>query len=433
MSRTHVPTVAAEDVVVAVQTYADRLHDLLRRRELGVADATAIVTSSAEAMVDAAAGERAIDPLGWWWSRALSEADRSPTLKRPRVRDSDPVDAALLQLDEPLQLAVLLRDDYDLPLSSVAVALGVGRPVAADRILHGRLALVAAHDGTPLVDLSGHDSREAPDVPGLLGLADGLLTPAEAARTRRHLRGCAACEAVVTAAQRGRRLAAALPVEALADAPRDRLVASVEERAGALLPTLSELLMAQEEQREERAGPLVPLPVVLVALAVALVLGAITGAATAPSEKRATDAAPAPGATTAGAEATASATPTPSLTATATPTPRPRRTTPPPATATARPTRIGPVVAGPPEISIDPSSGPNNQAVNVTGQGWEPGLSVTIAYVNLLGQTTSSTSAVIDARGRFSAVLVCSDPVPGRHTIRASDGTNTASQSYQQQ
>jgi hypothetical protein len=90
------------------------------------------------------------------------------------------------------------------------------------------------------------------------------------------------------------------------------------------------------------------------------------------------------------------------------------------------------VVAGPPAISIDPSSGPNGQSVQVSGTGWQPGTAVTVDYVNLLGQTTSSTLGTVDTRGRFTVTLVCSDPVPGQHTIRASDGTHTASQPYLQ-
>jgi hypothetical protein len=417
---------------MAVETYADRLHDLLRRRGLGTADAASVVGSSAEDMVQAAASEPLADPLGWWWARALSLGDRKRSVAAPRVRDNDPVDAALGRLPAPLQLAVLLRDDYDLPLPSVAAALGVGRSLAADRVLQGRLLLVAEHDDVPAADLSGHDAREQLDPVALVGVADGVLAPGDTARMRRHLRTCAACDAVVNVAQRGRRLAAALPVEALADEPRDALLEQVRTRSSELLPALSDLMSAHEEEAAEAGSrPLVPLPVVLVALAAALVLGALTGAVTAPPDQRAS-AAPDPlasGEPTATLTASPSATPTPTATAT----PTSRRTTAPPRTATAKPTTAPPVVAGPPAISINPTSGPNNQSVTVSGKGWEPGTAVTVDYVNLLGQATSSSVASVGSNGRFVTTLVCSDPVPGRHTIRASDGVSTASQSYNEQ
>ncbi|MDX6274932.1 MAG: hypothetical protein QOJ92_2142 [Frankiales bacterium] len=432
MSRPPSQKVAAEEVVIAVETYSDRLHDLLRRRGLGTADAAAVVTASAEELVEVAATESLQDPLGWWWARALSMGDRKRSVAAPRVRDSDPVDNALGRLAPPLQLAVLLRDDYDLPLPSVAVALGVGRSLAADRVLQGRLQLVAEHDGQPAHGLSGHDTREALDPASLLGVADGVLPPAETARMRRHLHTCTACEAVVTDAQRGRRLAAALPVEALADEPRDALLQRVRERSAELLPALSELMSAQEEEAAEASSrPLVPLPVVLVALAAALVLGAITGAVTAPPDQRASAA---PDDVPSGEPgATLTATPTPTPTPTATATPRTRQTSAPPRTATAVPTTAPPVVAGPPRISINPTSGPNNQSVTVSGAGWEPGTSVTVDYVNFLGQSMGSSFGSVGSNGRFVTTLVCSDPVPGRHTIRASDGVSTATQPYNEQ
>jgi DNA-directed RNA polymerase specialized sigma24 family protein len=433
VSRPASQTVAAEDVIVAVETYADRLHDLLRRRGLGVADATAIVRRSGEDLVEAAVSESPADPLGWWWARALSMGERTRTTATLSSRDEDPVDVALAQLTPPLQLAVLLRDDYDLPLSSVAVALGVGRAVTADRVLQGRLELVAAHDGVPVVDASGHDARDALDPIGLLGVADGTLGPAEAARMRRHLRGCSTCEAIVASSQRGRRLAAALPVKALADEPRDALVQTVRERAAQLLPALADLLTAQQdEDAAASVRSLVSLPVIVVSLACALVLGALTGAVTAPGDSSPRASGPDDGGVSATDTPTGLPTATPTATPTPSATPTARRTTTPSARPTAARTTAPPVVAGPPRISIDPSSGPNNQPVEVTGAGWTAGTNVTVSYVNLLGQTTSSVVVSVESNGTFATTLYCSDPVPGQHTIRASDGVSTASQPYTQ-
>lgn len=433
MSRIPLPSVAAEDVIVAVQTYADRLNDLLRRRGLGTADAGAVVVRSSEDLVEIAASDPPADPLGWWWARALSYGDRTRSTGRVRDRTADPVEAALAQLAAPLQLAVLLRDGYDLPLLSAATALGVGGSLTADRVLQGRLQLAATHDGAVPVTFDPHTGRDSIDAATLLGLADGTLPPAESSAARRHLRTCAGCSAVVDAAQRGRRLAAALPVDALADGTRDDLLVRVRDRATAMLPTLTDLLSEHEERlAEQSAERLVPLPLIVVALAGALVAGALTGAATAPTRGSAAASGPDGSQTSAEPTATAEVTATP----TPTTTPTPRKTTRPTPTATAAPTtaatRAPPVVTGPAAITANPSSGPTGRAIRVVGTGWVPGTSVTVDYLDSLGTPRSSAIGDVGRDGTFSVTVTANDPLrlPGRHTIRASDGTQTATTTY---
>jgi hypothetical protein len=84
-------------------------------------------------------------------------------------------------------------------------------------------------------------------------------------------------------------------------------------------------------------------------------------------------------------------------------------------------------------LTADPTSGPNGGPVKLLGTGWTVGANVTIDYVDPLGRDTGSrASAVVDARGRFSTTLSAQDPsnLPGRHTIRATDGTLQASATY---
>lgn len=427
------PTVAAEDVITAVETYGDRLNDLLRRRGLGSADAGAVVLRSADELLEAAAADPPADPLGWWWARALSHGNRTRGSGRVRDRTADPVEAAIAQLAAPLQLAVLLRDAYDLPLASVATALGVGHSLTADRVLQGRLLLAAEHDRTEPVAFAPHAERDALDAASLLGLADGTLPSAEGARARRHVRDCSTCTAALESAQRGRRLAAALPVDALDDRTRDELLGRVRERASALLPTLADLLSDREERiAEQTAQRLVPLPLIVVCLAGALVAGALTGAVTAPARGD-RSAAGAIG-DQASTQPTATAEPTTSPTPTATATPR--RTARPTRTALASPTAVAttkpPVVTGPPAITADPSAGPNGQAISVIGTGWVPGTSVTVDYLDSLGNPRSSAIGTVRPDGTFAVTVTATDPLdlPGRHTIRASDGSRTATTTY---
>ena len=60
------------------------------------------------------------------------------------------------------------------------------------------------------------------------------------------------------------------------------------------------------------------------------------------------------------------------------------------------------------------------------------GTSVTVDYLDSLGNARSSDIAVVRQDGTFTAHITATDPLnlPGRHTIRASDGTQTATTTY---
>jgi hypothetical protein len=85
-------------------------------------------------------------------------------------------------------------------------------------------------------------------------------------------------------------------------------------------------------------------------------------------------------------------------------------------------------------LTLDPTSGPNGATLSVQGTGWTPRGNVTLDYLDPLGRQTGSHATVtVDARGRFTTTLSAQDPsnLPGRHTVRANDGTQTASAAYQ--
>jgi hypothetical protein len=71
--------------------------------------------------------------------------------------------------------------------------------------------------------------------------------------------------------------------------------------------------------------------------------------------------------------------------------------------------------------------------LTVQGRGWTPRGTVTLDYLDPLGrQTGAHSTGVVDARGRFTTTLSAQDPanLPGRHTVRASDGAQTSSAPY---
>jgi hypothetical protein len=191
------------------------------------------------------------------------------------------VRAALATLPTIERDAVVLRDAYDLPTSAVAVALDRDEPTARELVTAGRLHLVAAYDDRTVPDLAGHVGRASVDLVSLSGLADGSLESHRAAPLRRHAGSCPACEDVVETLAKGRRLATGLPIVAMPDEARERLLDVLAAKAAKRLPSRERLVAVAEADRDP--GPLVPpmLVVVAVALAVALGLGiALLGQAT---------------------------------------------------------------------------------------------------------------------------------------------------------
>jgi len=283
-----VALVSADDFVSAIRVYADRVNDLLRRSGAPAIEAIEFAENQATALLDAVVTvpETVIDLAGWWFARAIehSSAGGGPgslaavedpvSLLAGTPGEAD-VRVALASLVEAERSAVVLRDCYDLPPQAVGVALRRGFGPAAELTASGRLHLVAAYDWKDAPDLSAHEGRTTVDLVSLSRLAEGTLESPRAAPLRRHTMTCAACEAVVEALARGRRLAAGLPISAMDDDARESMIVRIAIRAEALLPSHEAVLQAVDDDHDP--GPAVSPVIAVVVLVLAITLGIAIG------------------------------------------------------------------------------------------------------------------------------------------------------------
>jgi DNA-directed RNA polymerase specialized sigma24 family protein len=278
-----VALVSADDFVSAVRVFADRANDLLRRSGVAPLEAIELCEKHTLGLLEAVATEpeTVIDLAGWWFARVIELVNgREPadsaapedaismlagTPREARVR------AALSALPEPEREAVVLRDCYDLPPQAVGVALHTDTDSAAELTAIGRLQLVATYDDRPAPDLSGHSGRTTVDLIALSRLAEGSLEAPRAAPLRRHLGNCAACDDVLEALAKARRLAAGLPIIAMDDQARESLIDRVATRATSTLPSHEAVLRAVDEDHDP--GPAISPVVAVVVLVLALALG----------------------------------------------------------------------------------------------------------------------------------------------------------------
>jgi hypothetical protein len=87
------------------------------------------------------------------------------------------------------------------------------------------------------------------------------------------------------------------------------------------------------------------------------------------------------------------------------------------------------------QLAIDPTSGPRDTVITVTGQGWEPGAQVVVQFMNSFGgQPGATAQAVTDAEGTFTTTIAAHDsnpnPLPGPHTVTADDSTHHAEATF---
>ena len=279
-----VALVSADDFVSAVRVYADRVNDLLRRSGAPVLEAIDVCETQAFALLDAVVTrpETVIDLAGWWFARAIEHgslgsapgsltAVEEPASVLAGTGGEAQIRAALAGLPEGERAAVVLRDCYDLPPQAVGVALRRGAESAAELTAAGRLHLVAANDGVGVPDLSAHAGRTTVDLVSLSRLAEGTLEAPRAAPLRRHTANCPACETVVEALGKGRRLAAGLPIRAMDDDARESMISRIAARAVAVLPSHEAVLRAVDEDRDP--GPAVSPVFAVIVLVLALTLG----------------------------------------------------------------------------------------------------------------------------------------------------------------
>lgn len=453
------PGVSAEDVEQVLRVHLDRVHDAVRRLGADAATAVDVVERSALSLVEAVAERPASvpDAAGWWFA----EARRLTGGRAPGVPDL-PLGGGLLaadddqlvlaealeELPEEERLALLLRDAYRLPAGSVAAALGTDEDAASALVARARLHAVPLLDDEPAPPLPAH--AEAPAALGRLG-EGGPVAPRDAT-VRRHVQACPACAAVVAAQERVHLLLSGLAVVAPAEADRRAVLGHAEERARAVLPPTSALVLTEEEWAEYEddrrvLGPLLVTLGVLAAVALGTGLGVVLSRGAGAVLPAASDVLPAvtlpPVEAPTPFQLPAGLPPPPPA-----PTPRttvfflPPPTTPPPSRApqTAAPTTVPtaapttePPSAVAPTVQVSPSSGPNGARLRVTGSGWTPGTRVVLEYLDPTGRPTGSrATAQVQDDGTFDDQLVARDPasVPGRHVVRATDGRRTASAPY---
>jgi DNA-directed RNA polymerase specialized sigma24 family protein len=455
--RRRAPGLSAEDVFAAVRVHADRVHDFVRRLGCSGPAAAEVVETSALDLVDAVATrpESVPDVVGWWFGRARAlgrsvagaVAGTSPELPLGGGLLSADEDQALVAealdvLPERDRVALLLRDSYALPAVSVGVALGADVEMGMELVGRARLAFLAGIGDDEVRPTAGH----AVQLGALARLAEGGPVAAADATARRHAQACQICRSVLDAEARAHSMLAGLAVVALPERVREEVLAHVEAQAQAYLPSAADLMLDDDEVLDEEpsrwAVPLYALAALVAAVVVGTVIGLLLSRS--PSGSGSSSAGPVdPGVlppVTAKPLPPTSPLPTAFPSLAGQPTPTVFIVTPPPS-PTAGPSRAGSTgPSGPPEpatepltLMVNPASGPNGATLSVEGTGWTAGRTITLDYLDPLGrQTGSHAGAVSDVRGRFTTTLSAQDPsnLPGRHTVRCTDGTHTATASY---
>jgi len=434
----------ADDLLAVIRVHADRVHDAVRRLGCSPEAAIEVVERSATDLVDASRHEVLEDPVGWWFARA-----RVLARQLAATGDDDlPVgggvlggDANQVRLAEALEsrpererAALLLRDSYDLPAPSVATVLNLDANSAMEVVGAARLAFLPALLGGPSLSLAGH----VVELASLARLAEGGQPAARDATTRRHAQSCERCATALDAMERARRLLSGLTVVALPDDAREALLARVEAKARQGLPAA--LPMVEEEDWDDEPHRPYSLSLITLGLVVALGLG-IGGGILASR----------PGDTSVAAQVrnfdqvtqapvlvvpVPTVTPTPVLTVS--PTPRvtylpPSQTPLPTATATATPSATDTGVPVEPTVTLDPTSGPNDTLITVSGTNWLPNSSVTVTYSSQIA-TGATVNTQTGPRGRFTTTIQAHDgnPIPGPHTVSVTDGVHSASATFTQ-
>ena len=265
--------VSADDYVSVVRVHADRIHDLLRRLGLrpgpGRRGDRVLRPRAARRARQPARDRRRHRRLVVRPGPGAGEQARRPS-RRPgragRRGEHAGRDAGRGAGAGRARRDARARADRGRPARRLRPRPAVRRRRPAPRprraaalVTRGRLRLVTSYDETPPPTLEGHVGRPAPDLGRLSALSDGTLPAPDAALLRRHVHGCTECGDVVDALARARRLAAGLPVTALPDEDRERLLATATDRAAATLPTLEEVLLAASEDDDDER-PLVSPP-----------------------------------------------------------------------------------------------------------------------------------------------------------------------------
>lgn len=434
----------ADDLLAVVVVHADRVHDAVRRLGCAHDVALEVVQRSALDLVQAAQTSDLEDPVGWWFARARVLARQVADTSDDELPVGGGVlsgDANQVRLAEALEsrpererAALLLRDSYDLPAHSVGTVLNLDANSAMEVVGAARLAFLPALLGGPSLSLAGH----MVDLGSLARLAEGGQPAARDATTRRHTQSCVRCAEALDAMERARRLLSGLTVVALPDADREALLARVERQARQALPA-AVVLDEDEEWEQEHRRPY-SLSLITLGMIVAVGLGVLGGVLASRGSNTSVEAqvrnfdqvTPAPVIVVPGL------TPSPTPTLTASPAARvtylpPSQTPVPTATATASVSESPTATPIQPTLTIDPTSGPNDTQITVTGTNWLPNASITVSYKSQIA-TGATVTVQSDAAGSFSTPIQAHDdnPIPGPHTVEVTDGTNSNSVTFTQ-
>jgi hypothetical protein len=425
----------ADELLAVVRVHADRVHDAVRRLGCAPEVAIEVVERSALDLVQAARSGDLEDPVGWWFARARVLARQTAGAGDDDLPIGGGVlggDANQVRLAEALEsrpererAALLLRDSYDLPAHSVGTVLNLDGNGAMEVVGAARLAFLPALLRGPSLSLAGH----LVDLASLARLSEGGQPAAHDATTRRHTQSCVRCAEALDAMERARRLLSGLTVVALPDAEREALLARVETHARQGLPTA----LADDEDEDWDEEPHRPYSLSLITLGMVVALAAGIGGGILASRGHNTSVeaqvrnfdqvTPAPVIVVPAPVVS----PTPVLTASpaARVTYLPPSQTPEPTltaseTATASPTDIPH-----PTVTIDPTTGPNDTLITVSGTLWTPNATIDVSYRSQIGAVGATATVQADASGSFTTTILAHDPNPiaGPHQVFVSDGT----------
>lgn len=305
-----------------VATYADRVHDAVLRADCPGSEAPEVLEEAVGHLLDVLVRRPADvrDLLGCWLRQAELLAGRRSSSVHVRRDDADAarVRAVLAALEAPDRRVLMLRDAYDLPPGSAAVALDLDLAELRGRLATARLRFLrryeaaalpvvpterssAEHSSTAQHSSTAEHSAMAPcatDAAELGALSDRTLPPARAAALRRHNHGCLRCEEVADGQERVRRIIGSLPLIGLDPRARTALTARTAVMAERRLSVLDAILDGRLDARPATDGqhpggrgpgaavpgagavrrrPLLSPAVVAVAIAAALLAGVATG------------------------------------------------------------------------------------------------------------------------------------------------------------
>ncbi len=247
----------AEHVRRVVAGYADCAYDLVLRAGCPPDRASEVLLSAVRQVTGTPAEWTAGpgDLLGEWLRAAQDLADQAarsgkPTCSVHPTGNADEmacgVGVALEALGPDTARLLLLRDSYDVPPGSVAVAVGIDIPELRRRVAAARLAFLRRYD-PPATTLLLELPPCAADPGELAAVCDSTAPPGVDANLRRHAYRCQRCEETAEVQGRARRILSWVRPRSMEPSARSALVAAAGRLGSGRLVTLEALLDAGSE------------------------------------------------------------------------------------------------------------------------------------------------------------------------------------------